>query len=305
MTENELMAIDDIQNRIYTIRGVQVMLDADLAVCYGVEVRRLNEQVKRNRERFPESFCFQITDDEVDILKSQFATSRVPSNLKPQFATSSWGGRRTRPYAFTEQGVAMLSAVLRSETAVKMSIQIIDAFVKMRHFMLANAQVLQRLDGLDVWRLETDKKMEKVLSALESGEIQPKQGIFYDGQVFDAYTFVSDLFRSAKKSIIIIDNYLDDSVLKLLTKRKKGVKVLLLTKNPSRVLVQDVKKLNQQYPPVEIRDFRNAHDRFIIIDDKDLYQFGASLKDLGKKWFAFSKMDIGAVDMLAKLEVGG
>jgi len=305
MTENELMAIDDIQNRIYTIRGVQVMLDADLAVCYGVEVRRLNEQVKRNRERFPESFCFQITDDEVDILKSQFATSRVPSNLKPQFATSSWGGRRTRPYAFTEQGVAMLSAVLRSETAVKMSIQIIDAFVKMRHFMLANAQVLQRLDGLDVWRLETDKKMEKVLSALESGEIQPKQGIFYDGQVFDAYIFVSDLFRSAKKSIIIIDNYLDDSVLKLLTKRKKGVKVLLLTKNPSRVLVQDVKKLNQQYPPVEIRDFRNAHDRFIIIDDKDLYQFGASLKDLGKKWFAFSKMDIGAVDMLAKLEVGG
>lgn len=302
MSKTELMVIEDIQSRIFTIRGFQVMLDSDLATLYHVETKVLNQAMKRNKDRFPDQFCFQLTDDEMEILKSQIVTSKEPSNLKSQFVTSSWGGRRTSPYVYTEQGVAMLSAVLRSETAVKMSIQIINAFVKMRHFMLANAQVLQRLDGLDVWRLETDKKMEKVLTALESGEIQPRQGIFYDGQIFDAYIFISDLFKSAKKSITIIDNYLDDSVLTLLTKRKKKVKVLLYTKTPSKALAQDVKKCNDQYPPIEIREFRSAHDRFIIIDDKDLYHFGASLKDLGKKWFAFSKMDIGAVDMLAKLE---
>lgn len=305
MSKTELMVIEDIQSRIFTIRGFQVMLDSDLATLYHVETKVLNQAMKRNKDRFPDQFCFQLTDDEMEILKSQIVTSKEPSNLKSQFVTSSWGGRRTSPYVYTEQGVAMLSAVLRSETAVKMSIQIINAFVKMRHFMLANAQVLQRLDGLDVWRLETDKKMEKVLTALESGEIQPRQGIFYDGQIFDAYIFISDLFKSAKKSITIIDNYLDDSVLTLLTKRKKKVKVLLYTKTPSKALAQDVKKCNDQYPPIEIREFRSAHDRFIIIDDKDLYHFGASLKDLGKKWFAFSKMGMGAVDMLAKLEGKG
>ena len=305
MSKTELMVIEDIQSRIFTIRGFQVMLDTDLATLYHVETKVLNQAMKRNKDRFPDQFCFQLTDDEMEILKSQIVTSKEPSNLKSQFVTSSWGGRRTSPYVYTEQGVAMLSAVLRSDVAVEASVKIMDAFVKMRHFMLANAQVLQRLDGLDVWRLETDKKMEKVLTALESGEIQPRQGIFYDGQIFDAYIFISDLFKSAKKSITIIDNYLDDSVLTLLTKRKKKVKVLLYTKTPSKALAQDVKKCNDQYPPIEIREFRSAHDRFIIIDDKDLYHFGASLKDLGKKWFAFSKMGMGAVDMLAKLEGKG
>ncbi|MFY1112616.1 MAG: hypothetical protein AB3K77_13165 [Methanosarcinaceae archaeon] len=183
-----------------------------------------------------------------------------------------------------------------------MSVRIINAFVAMRKFILANAQVFQRLDTLELKQLDTDKKMENILVAIESREIKPKQGIFYDGQVFDAYIFVSDLFKSAKKSIIVIDNYLDDSVLTLLTKRKKGVKVLLFTKNPTRALAQDVNKCNEQYPPVELREFKSAHDRFIIIDDTDLYHFGASLKDLGKKWFAFSKMDIGAVEMLTRLE---
>jgi len=196
----------------------------------------------------------------------------------------------------------MLSAVLRSDAAIKVSIQIINAFVTMRHFIASNAQIFLRLDTLELKQLETDQKMGKVLDAIEFKQIQPKQGIFFDGQVFDAYNFVSDLFRSANESIVIIDNYLDDSVLTHLTKKKEKVHVILLTRNSSKALAQDVGKFNEQYPTIEIEKFNNAHDRFIIIDNTEVYHFGASLKDLGKKWFAFSKMDIGAVEMLAKLE---
>jgi hypothetical protein len=314
----ELALRENIQDRIYTLRGVQVMLDADLAVLYNVEIRALNQAVKRNRERFSKRFCFQLTVEEDERLSSQFVTLKIGGALTSQIVTLEKDGvsrsqiatietkrgkhRKYLPYAFTEQGVAMLSAVLRSETAVKMSIQIIDAFVAMRHFMLANAQLFQRLDTLELKQLDTDIKMERVLKALESGEVRPKQGIFYDGQVFDAYNFVSDLFKTANESLVIIDNYLDDSVLTLLTKRKKNVRVTLLSKNLTKALAQDVKKCNQQYPPMEIREFKNAHDRFIIIDGSEIYHFGASLKDLGKRWFAFSRMDVGAVDMLAKVE---
>lgn len=197
----------------------------------------------------------------------------------------------------------MLSTVLRSDTAIKVSIQIMNAFVAMRKFLFSNAQVFQRLDTLEIKQMQTDKKLDIVLTAIENKSLQPKQGIFYDGQIFDAYIFVTNLFKSARKSIIIIDNYLDDSVLILLTKRKNGVKVILYTQNPSKSLIQDVQKFNEQYPLIEFKEFSAAHDRFIIIDETDLYHFGASLKDLGKKWFAFSKMDIGAVEMLAKLKV--
>ena len=228
MIENMPVKADKIQNLIHTARGVQVMLDMDLAELYGVETRVLNQAVKRNSGRFPEAFCFQLSDDELEILKSQFVMS-------------SWGGRRSNPYAFTEQGVAMLSAVLKSDTAVRVSVQIMNAFVSMRRFFLSNAQVFQRIDTLEKKQLVTENKIDKVLNAIESNEIKPKQGIFYDGQIFDAYRFVSDLFRSAKKSIVIIDG-------------------------------------------------------------NTVYHFGASLKDLGKKWFAFSKMDIGAAEMLGKLE---
>ena len=196
----------------------------------------------------------------------------------------------------------MLSAVLRSDVAVEISIMIINAFVTMRRFILANAQIFQRLESLELKQLETDKKMERVLNAIESKDIMPKQGIFFDGQIFDAYTFVSKLFRNARKSIVIIDNYLDDSVLTHLTKRNKDISVLLLTKNLSKSLILDVEKFNKQHPNIEIKEFKNAHDRFIIIDNITVYHFGASLKDLGKKWFAFSKMDIGAAQMLSKLE---
>ena len=303
MSENNLIAIDGIQNRIYTIRGVQVMLDNDLAQFYGTETKLLNRAVKRNTERFPEEFMFQLTKYEYEGIRSQLLTLKDSENLRFQNGTSSGhGGRRYFPYAFTEQGVAMLSAVLRSETAVQMSIQIIKAFVAMRRLIASNAQIFQRLDTLEIKQLETDLKIDHVLDAMESKEIQPKQGIFFDGQIFDAYKFVADLIRTAKKSITIIDNYVDDTVLTYLTKRNNSVKVTIFTKTISKQLALDIKKFNAQYPPIDIKEFKNSHDRFIIIDNKTVYHFGASLKDLGKKWFAFSKMDVGAIEMLTRLD---
>lgn len=289
--EIELILREDIQNLIYTFRGIHVMLDRDLAELFNVETRILNQGVKRNKKRFPEDFCFQLTDIEFNNWKSQIVMSNADKM-----------GLRRPPYAFTEQGVAMLSAILKSDVAIEMSIRIMNAFVAMRRFLLTNARVFQRLDTLEIKQIESEKKIDKVLDAIESREIQPKQGIFYGGQIFDAYQFVSDLIRSAEHSIVIIDNYLDDSVLAQLTKRKENVGVTLFTRRISRALAQDVKKYNEQYPPIDLRELRNAHDRFIIIDKTTVYHFGASLKDLGKKWFAFSKMDIGAAEMLMKLE---
>jgi glycogen debranching enzyme len=290
MSGKELISSDGIQNRIYTVRGLQVMIDNDLAELYQIEVKALNQGVKRNIEKFPAEFMFQLATEETE-------------NLRSQIVTSSWGGRRTNPYAFTEQGVAMLSAVLRSETAVKTSIQIINAFVAMRRFIATNAGIFQRLDSVERKQLEADENFKKIFNAIEAKEIIPKQGIFFNGQIFDAYRFVSDLFRTAKKSIIIIiDNYIDDTVLVHLAKRHENVTVTILTRSISKHLSLDVKKFNEQYPAIEIKEFNNAHDRFIIIDGNTVYHFGASLKDLGKKWFAFSKMDIGAVEMLGKLE---
>jgi hypothetical protein len=196
----------------------------------------------------------------------------------------------------------MLSAVLKSNVAVQMSVQIINAFVAMRRFISSNAHIFQRLDTLEIKQLETDKKINHVLNAIESKEIQPKQGIFFEGQIFDAYNFVAEIIRTARTSIIIIDNYVDDTVLTHLTKRNDGVDVTIFTKTISKQLALDLKKFNSQYPPIDIREFKNSHDRFMIIDDKTVYHFGASLKDLGKKWFAFSKMDFGAVEMLTRLE---
>jgi len=291
MTGHELISSDGIQRHIYTIRGLQVMLDRDLAELYGVETKVLNQAVKRNIHRFPHEFMFQLTKLEVEYWKSQIVTSNREKM-----------GLRKFPYAFTEQGVAMLSAVLRSDTAVKISVKIMNAFVVMRRFMASNAQIFQRLDTLEVKQTETDKKIDRVLNAIESKDVHPRQGIFYDGQIFDAYRFVSDLFRSAKQAIIIIDNYIDDTVLAHLAKRAANVKVTILTKAISAQLALDVKKFNEQYQAVEIKEFKISHDRFIIIDGNTVYHVGASLKDLGKKWFAFSKMDIGAVEMLRRLE---
>jgi hypothetical protein len=295
-----------IQNCIYSIRNVQVMLDSDLARLYGVETKVLNQAVKRNIERFPKEFSFQLTVEESNSLRSQFATLDGEMNLKSQFVTSSWGGRRKATYAFTEQGVAMLSGVLKSATAVQISIQIMSAFVAMRRFIASNADVFQRLDAVErkqiVCKADADQKFEQIFNAIEERSIKPKQGIFFDGQIFDAHQFVSDLIRAARKSIIVIDNYIDDTVLTLFSKADKKVRITILTRTISKQLALDVKKYNEQYPAITIKEFHNAHDRFLIIDGKTVYHFGASLKDLGKKWFAFSRFDKDAFRLLERLE---
>ena len=277
----------EIRNLIYTIRGKQVMLDSDLAALYQVETKNLNKAVKRNIERFPASFCFQLTEKEVENLRFQFGTSSL-----------NYGGRRYLPYAFTEQGVAMASAILRSDIAVKMSVQIMEAFVEMRRMLISNASLFHRLDKIELKQLEADQKFEEIFKALESDKLHSEKGIFYNGQVFDAYVFVSDIVRNAKNSIILLDNYVDDTVLTLLGKRDDAVTATIYTKNISNQLRLDVQRYNSQYPPIEVEVFPDAHDRFLIIDDAELYHIGASLKDLGKKWFAFSRMDIEVGKML-------
>jgi len=285
---NELMiSKNSIKDKIHTIRGLKVMLDSDLAVLYEVLTKVLNQAVKRNIERFPKDFMFQLTESE----KNELVTNCDHlQNLKysSQF-----------PSVFTEQGVATLSGVLKSKKAIEVNIQIMRAFVSMRKFLLTNAQLFQRIDKTEQKLLEHDEKFEKVFDAIENKEV--KQGIFFNGQIFDAYKFVSDLVRSAKKSIILIDNYIDDSVLTLFSKREKDVNVVIYTKEISKQLRLDLKKYNSQYPLISIKEFKNSHDRFMIIDDNEVYHFGASLKDLGKKWFAFSKFKKEAVKLLERL----
>ena len=303
MSSKLTFAQKEIENRIFHFRGTQVMLDSDLANIYKVETRVLNQAVNRNIERFPELFRFQLTEVEFENWKSKIVMSEN-HNLKSQNVMSSaHGGRRSLPYAFTEQGVAMLSAVLRSDVAVKVSIQIISAFVEMRKFIANHYGLLQRMDGIERKQIETDQKFEQVFKALESKNIIPNQGIFFEGQVFDAYELASKIIRSAKISIVLIDNYIDETTLTHLSKKAKTVKVLLLTKTMSNQLNLDVKKANEQYGNFEIREFASSHDRFIIIDNSDVYHLGASLKDLGKKWFAFSKMDKSSVSSIIK-EIG-
>ena len=293
---NEIIVLNNqqIQNKIITIRGEQVMLDKDLAKLYQIETRVLKQAVKRNIERFPEEFMFELMENEMKILVSQ---SVIPS-LK------YFGG--ANPYAFTEQGVAMLSAVLKSQTAVRISIQIMNAFVSMRRFIATNAGIFQRLDSVEnkqlEYKTEADKKFDQIFNAIEEYQITPAQGIFFDGQIFDAFKLLSDIIRSAKKSIFIIDNYIDDSILALLSKRKKNVVVKIFTAKPTKQMKLDVRKYNEQYPKVELIELTKAHDRFIIIDEKQVYQLGASLKDLGKKWFAFTKMDNDGILLIEYLK---
>jgi hypothetical protein len=280
-----------IESQIFTIRGLQVMIDRDLAEMYKVETKVLNQAVKRNSERFPIQFRFQLTENE----KTELVT------ICDRF--DSLKHSSSNPNVFTEQGVAMLSAVLRSKIAVQISIQIINAFVEMRKLIANHSGLLQRMDGIERKQLETDQKFEKVLKALESKNAIPNQGVFFDGQVFDAYELASKIIRSARKSIVLIDNYIDESTLTHLSKKTKAVKVLLLTKTMSNKLTLDIKKANEQYGNFEVRVFASSHDRFIIIDNSDVYHLGASLKDLGKKWFAFSKMDKSSVSSIIK-EIG-
>ena len=291
MNKYGILSPKDIKSMIHKIRGSEVILDGDLAELYEVEIRRLNEQVKRNIVRFPKKFMFQLTAEEYNPLRSQIATLEQERGKH----------RKYLPYAFTEQGVAMLSGVLKSETAIDVSIKIINAFVEMRKFISKNAGIFLRLDNIDRKHLEYDTNFERLFDAIEDKDFVKKQGIFYNGQIFDAYKFISDLIRTAKTSIILIDNYVDDSVLTLFSKRKKDVKVVIYTKNISRQFRLDLEKYNSQYDQIHIKEFKDSHDRFMIIDDKHVYHLGASLKDLGKKWFAFSKFDKKAFEIVSKL----
>ncbi|WP_114752199.1 ORF6N domain-containing protein [Pleomorphovibrio marinus] len=279
---------ENIENKIFTIRGVQVMLDRDLADMYQVETRILNQAVKRNLDRFPDSFRFQLTEVEIQNLRSQSVIS-----------SEEHGGRRFLPYAFTEQGVAMLSAVLRSEIAVKVSIQIMQAFVAMRKTLGNLHGVIQRLEGVELKQLQTDSKLEQIFQALEK-DIKPTQGIFFEGQLFDALVFASGLVKKAKQSIVLLDNYVDETTLLLLSKRKKGVSCTVHTRI-NVVLQKDLEKHNKQYEPIKLVENKGSHDRFLILDNQELYHIGASLKDLGNKCFAFSRMDDLLVTIRFKL----
>ena len=300
MSKEPIISQAQIESRIFTIRGLQVMIDFHLAELYEVVTKRLNEQVKRNIERFPASFMFQLTDIEWVNLQSQIATTPRNENLRSQIATTK---RRTLPYVFTEQGVAMLSAVLKSNTAISVSIQIMDAFVNMRRILLEKSLLIQRLDKLELKQTETDHKFEQIFKALERKDSIPAQGVFFDGQVFDAYELASKIIRTAQKSIVLIDNYTDESTLTILAKKEKKVKVLLLSKNLNKQLSLDVVKVNEQYGGFELKAVTQSHDRFLIIDKKEVYHLGASLKDLGKKWFAFSRMNLNSVkSILSEIE---
>lgn len=281
------LAVNDlgIKSRIFTIRNVQVMIDRDLAELYGVETRALKQAVKRNLLRFPEDFMFEITPDEVEILVSQ---SVIPS--KKQL-----GG--ALPFAFTEQGVASLSAILTSQTAIESHLRIMRAFVAMRRFMSQNALVFERMDAIERRQYDTDTKVDAILDAIEAKNEPPAQGVFYDGQIFDAYSFVSNLVRSAKEDIVLIDNYVDDTTLTLLSKNQQA-NITIYTQSISKQLALDVTKYNSQYKPIIVKELKTVHDRFLILDDEQCYLIGSSLKDLGKKLFGFSTIDRSLISEL-------
>ena len=248
----------EVNSLIHTIRGKQVIIDSDLAKLYDVETKRLNEQVRRNIERFPDDFMFQLSQEEYISLRSQFATSN-----------KGRGGRRFEPYVFTEQGVSMLSSVLHSKKAIEVNVQIMRAFVAIRRFLQHNAQIFEKVSSIEKKLLVHDSKIDQIFSLIEERDLKPQKGIFFDGQIFDAYKFFADIIKGAVKSIVLVDNYVDESVLVLFSKRKKGVKVVIHTK-PNKKLLLDLQKFNSQYDPVEIKEFTKSHDRFLIIDETDM-----------------------------------
>lgn len=284
---------NDIEQRVFTFRNTQVMVDRDLAELYHVETKVLNQAVKRNIARFPIEFRFQLSDNEFIELVTN--CDRFHS-LKHSTSKS---------YVFTEQGIAMLSAILRSDIAIKVSVQIMNAFVVMRRQLHNNQLLVSRIEKIEGQQQVTDQKLDHIFNALESKLPEKEKGVFFDGQMFDAYTFVSDVIRKATQSIVLIDNYIDDTVLTLLSKRKQGVKCTIFTKTITKQLKLDLQKHNEQYPEIKVIVFKEAHDRFLLLDDLELYHIGASIKDVGKKWFAFSKMNTETVNVLNNLKLLG
>lgn len=284
MAEDKNLVIVDnreIQNMIYTFRGKQVMVDSDLAELYKVSTGNLNKAMKRNSSRFPEHFCFQLTKLEYENLRFQNGTSSSNNN---------YGGRRYMPYVFTEQGIAMLSAVLKSDVAVEVSIKIMNSFVEMRNFLLSNREMFARLDRVELKQLETDKKLEEVFNYI-AANTEVKQNIFFDGQIYDAFSFIVGLVKKAKKEIILIDNYVDINTLNILCKKNKGINVVIATSGKGSVSAKDIAKFNAQYPKLSVKITMDFHDRFLILDKSEVYHIGASIKDAGKKSFGITKIE--------------
>ena len=300
----ESLTTEKIQSLIYVVRGKQVMLDNDLALLYQVDTGNLNKAMKRNYKRFPEDFCFQLTKEEY-------------SNLKFQNGISSYvehGGRRTLPYVYTEQGIAMLSAVLRSDIAIQVSIQIMKTFVELRRYLAHGALLLEKVNELEIKQLESDykrkefeqkteKRLDEVFDYIASHE-ENNQKIFYDGQIFDAYSLLSNIIGLANSSIVLIDGYVDVITLNLLSKKKKCVDVCIYTLPNARLTIQDIVIFNAQYPNLEVKRTSAFHDRFLIIDNNYGYHIGASLKDAGKKCFGINKIsDKGIInDLIQRAE---
>ena len=292
---------EEIKRLIYTIRGKQVMIDNDVAKLYHYTTKNINKAVKRNIERFPEEFCFQLTENEFQTLRFQIGTSKQneSQNLRFQIETSKQsseinnnlrGGRRYLPYVFTEQGIAMLAGVLKNDIAVKVSLNIINSFIEMRKFIASNGQVFERLTNMEYKLLEHDKKFDIVFDQLQQEE-NIKQKIFFEGQIYDAYSLIIDIIKKANGKITIIDNYIDDSILKMLAKKNKNVEVTILTSIKSNIQNIDIQKFNKEYPTLKVAITDKFHDRFVLLDNTEMYHLGASIKDLGKKCFAISKVE--------------
>ena len=278
---NDLM---NIENKILVIRGQQVMLDRDLAEIYGYETKNFNRQVKNNIEKFDEDFMFQLTKDE----------SNTISRCK-NFTLNEKDGRGSNlkylPYVFTEQGIYMLMTVLKGELAVQQSKTLIRLFKKMRHYFAENAGIINRISDAETKLIEHDEKIGTIFSIIDRYKIEDKQGVFVKGQIFDAYIALQNLIKKAQKEIILIDNYIDLTILERFAKKKVGVKVIVYTRQDTPVTKLDENKFNAQYPSLTLKHTNNMHDRFLIIDNTEIYHIGASLKDLGKKCFGFTKLE--------------
>jgi hypothetical protein len=290
--KDNLTIIDDIsiKDKIFVIRNTQVMIDKDLAELFGTTTKAFNQAVNRNIDRFPSDFRFQLNETE----KNELVTNC------DRFKTLKHS--TSNPYAFTEQGVSMLSAILRSDIAVETSIKIIREFVTMRKFISQNNYLFQRMDILEEKQKNTDQKVDEILNAIESKNTTIKQGVFFEGQFFDAYIFISDILKNAKKSITLVDNYIDEkTLLHLASKTNKDIKISIITKSISKELKLDIEKYNKQNNNLSIYEYKNSHDRFLILDNKIIYHLGASIKDLGNKWFAFSKLEDDNFELLKRI----
>ena len=297
-----IIQTNEIGRLIYTIRGKQVMLDHDLAALYGYEVRALNQQVKRNIWRFPDDFMFQLTKEEIEIVKSQIVTSPYSN-----FYSGQDGGRRKPPYAFTEQGIYMLATVLKGEIADQQSIFIMRAFREMRHFVANNALLFEKISHIELKQLEyeksTDERFDKVFQYIED-HAESEQKIFFDGQIYDAFSLITSIIHKAQKEIILIDGYVDVDTLNILAKKNNGVDVKVYTYASAQLTNRDAANFNAQYPTLIVKKTQVFHDRFIILDGKTAYHIGASIKDAGKKCFGISLLEDPdmVTDLLKRLQ---